>query len=352
MTAHFHRRFNALTVFLNVLLLVTAFFTVAPSAAQDEIYDIRIGYQKGDYLTVLKAQGTLEKLFEGKANITWTVFPAGPQLLEALNVGAIDIGATGETPPIFAQAAGAPLVYIATQLGSGAGQALIVPADSPITSVADLEGKTIAFNKASSAHLFTVRALEAVGLSYNDITPAFLPPADARAAFQGGSVDAWVIWDPFLAAAQQEIGAKIIVDGKDLAETRNYYEAAQAFVDAHPDAVEAIVKEIQKAGVWVDENREAAAQILSDETGVELAVWVQALTIDQREVTYIDQSTIDYQQKVADTFFDLELIPEAQVIADVVWAPEGKGFHAEPSAEPTADAEATVEPTAEATAES
>jgi sulfonate transport system substrate-binding protein len=316
----------------------------APTPIEEPV-TLRIGYQKGDYLTVLKARGTLEARFGPNVTVEWLVFPAGPQLLEALNTGAIDIGSTGETPPIFAQAAGTPLVYVATQSGSGAGQAIIVPENSPIKTLADLEGKTIAFNKASSAHLFLVLALESAGLQYSDVNPAFLAPADARAAFQGGSVDAWVIWNPYLAAAQQEINAQILLDGADLAETKSYYEASRTFVDTQPDLLRGIVDELRLVADWIGENKTEAAQILADETGIELSVWEQALSVDQRDVRFIDEETIEYQQKVADIFFNLELIPEQLVISEVVWQPEDLD---EILAQEAAEAELTDAATAEA----
>src|SRR5690606_30312271 len=151
----------------------------------------------------LKSKGTLEDKLKGLGfKVTWTEFPAGPQMLEALNVGAIDFGNTGEAPPIFAQAAGAPLVYVAHEPPAPRGEAILVPKVSPIKTVADLKGKKVALNKGSNVHYLLVKALEKAGVKYSEIQTAFLAPADARAAFERGSVDAWVIWDPFQAAAE------------------------------------------------------------------------------------------------------------------------------------------------------
>jgi sulfonate transport system substrate-binding protein len=169
-------------------------------AAQAQDKTLRIGFQKYGTLVILKERGALEKRLKSQGyTVTWTEFPGGPQLLEALNVGAIDFGSTGEAPPIFAQAAGAPLLYVGHEPPAPKGEALIVPKDSKITTVADLKGKRVALNKGSNVHYLLVRALEANGLSLSDIESVFLPPADARAAFESGKVDAWVIWDPFLA---------------------------------------------------------------------------------------------------------------------------------------------------------
>ena len=185
----------------------------APVVAQDKT--VRIGFQKYGKLILLKSKGSLEKKLEPLGfKVTWTEFPAGPQLLEALNVGAIDFGNTGEAPPIFAQAAGAPLVYVAHEPPAPRGEAILVPKDSPIKTVADLKGKKVALNKGSNVHYLLVKALEKAGVKYSDIEPTFLPPADARAAFEKGAVDAWVIWDPFQAAAEAATGARTLADGR------------------------------------------------------------------------------------------------------------------------------------------
>ena len=97
------------TLLAAVLLAAPAF--AQPSKASETL---RIGYQKYGTLTLLKARGDLDKRLAAQGiAVQWTEFPAGPQLLEGLNVGAIDFGTVGEAPPIFAQAAGAPIVYVA-----------------------------------------------------------------------------------------------------------------------------------------------------------------------------------------------------------------------------------------------
>src|ERR1700761_2685894 len=191
-----------------VLSMSTALAGVGASYGQDKV--VRIDYQKYGKLVLLKGKGSLEeKLKPLGYKVVWTEFPSGPPLLEAMNVGALDFGVTGETPPIFAQAAGAPLVYLAYDPPAPQGEAILVPKDSPLKSVADLKGKKVAFNKGSNVHYLLVKALEKAGLNYTDITPTFLAPADARAAFERGAVDAWVIWDPYQAAAETSLQARV-----------------------------------------------------------------------------------------------------------------------------------------------
>jgi sulfonate transport system substrate-binding protein len=293
--------------------------TVTANAAPTTKSEVRIGYQRGGAWTVLKAQGTLEKRFGPDVTVTWTLFPAGPPLLEALNAGAIDIGSTGETPPIFAQAAGTPLVYVASQSGSGAGSGILVPADSPLQTAQELKGKKVAFTKASSAHLLLIKALEQKGLQYSDIEPVLLAPPEARAAFEGGSVDAWVVWNPFRESAIQELNARELINGGTVAPTKGYIEASNSFVQAHPDQVTAIIEELQAVQIWAKANLNEYAAILEKETEIPAAVWSAGFDSDASEYALMDQATVDYQQEVADIFYELELIPQPLKISDVVW---------------------------------
>src|SRR5215207_926433 len=183
---------------------------VSPVYAAGTSGELRIGYQKNGSILVAKQQGLIERRLSalGVGPVKWIEFPAGPPLLEALSVGSIDVGATGDTPPIFAQAAGADLLYVARI--PAASSAILVPEASPLRSLTDLKGKRVAFTKGSSSHNVTVEVLKSAGLGYADVTPVYLSPADAAAAFARGSVDAWTIWDPFFALAEKNQRARVL----------------------------------------------------------------------------------------------------------------------------------------------
>jgi sulfonate transport system substrate-binding protein len=249
--------------------------------------------------------------------VRWTEFPAGPQLLEALNVGAVDFGTTGETPPIFAQAAGAPLVYIAHEPPAPTGEAILVPKDSPIKTVAELKGKNVALNKGSNVHYLLVKALEDAGLAYTDIKTTFLPPADARAAFERGAVDAWVIWDPFQAAAEIAIEARELRNGEGLVPNHQFYLGAQPFVDANPEAVDIVIDAIAEIDDWIKNNTATVAAELAPSVGIPENVLVRAVERQSYGVKPLDASVIAQQQAIADTFFKLGLIPKEISIAEV-----------------------------------
>ncbi|MFT3671180.1 sulfonate ABC transporter substrate-binding protein [Aestuariivirga sp.] len=290
--------------------------------ARAEGRELRIGFQKYGTLILLKGKGTLEKALEPLGvKVTWTEFPAGPQLLEGLNVGAIDFGSTGEAPPIFAQAADAPLVYVGHEPPAPKGEAILVAKDSPIKSLADLKGKKVALNKGSNVHYLLVKALEKGGLEYKDVETAFLPPADARAAFEKGAVDAWAIWDPFQAAAEAATGARTITNGEGLVSNHQFYLSTKQYTAANADIVDVLVKQIAELDAWANGNTDAVASELSASVGIPADVLKVALSRQTYGVKPISNEVIAEQQKIADVFYGLGLIPKAIKISDVVWKP-------------------------------
>lgn len=306
-----------------VALFAAAISFGAITQAQAET--LRIGYQKYGTLVLLKAKGTLEKrLAEQGVEVKWTEFPGGPQLLEGLNVGSVDFGVTGETPPVFAQAAGADLLYVAHEPPAPSGEAILVPKDSPIKSVAELKGKKVVLNKGSNVHYLLVRALEDAGLKYGDITPVYLPPADARAAFERGSVDAWVIWDPFQSAAEQQLQARSLRDGTGLVDNHQFYLATRTYAEQHPQVIGTLVEEIRGVGEWVKGNLDEATSQVAPLIGLSPEITRQAVERQGYGAQFITLDVVEAQQKIADTFTELKLIPKQLTIKDVIWNPPAK----------------------------
>jgi sulfonate transport system substrate-binding protein len=279
--------------------------------SQQTLGVIRIGYQKYGSLNVVKARHTFDdQLAKRGIKINWILFPAGPQLLEAMNAGAIDIGHTGEAPPIFAQAANNPFVYIGNQRPDPSGEAILVPDNSSIKSVTDLKEKKVALNKGSNVHFLLVRALESAGLKYSDIHPVYLPPADGRAAFDSGSVDAWVIWDPFLTVARMATKARTLVDGTGLVANREFFLADRRFVEAHPEIIGDLTEAVDEAAVWAKERPRAVAELLSHEVGIDVDTLQRITEHLPWGFQPVTPTVIADQQKIADTFFILNLIPK------------------------------------------
>ena len=303
-----------------VALFAAAISFGAITQAQAET--LRIGYQKYGTLVLLKAKGSLEKrLAEQGIEVQWTEFPGGPQLLEGLNVGSIDFGTTGEAPPIFAQAAGADLLYVAHEPPAPTSEAILVPKDSALKSVSELKGKKIALNKGSNVHYLLVRALEDAGLKYSDIQPVYLPPADARAAFERGSVDAWVIWDPFQAAAEHQLQARTLRNGEGLVANHQFYLAARPYAEKHPEVVSVLVEEIRGIGEWTRANSAEATAQVAPLLGLSPEITRTAVERQAYGAQFISPDVVEAQQQIADTFSDLKLIPKRLSIKDVIWTP-------------------------------
>lgn len=295
----------------------------APSATTTEARSIRIGYQKSaTVLNLLKTQGTLEKRLQPDGvSIEWTEFAAGPQMLEALNVGSIDFGYTGETPPIIAQAAGAPLVYVAYEPLGPKAEAILVKKDSPIQTVADLKGKTVTLNKGSNVHYLLVRALEAAGLQYTDIKTAFLPPSDARGAFEQGGADAWVIWDPFFAATEKAIDARILTDGTNLVANRGFFLSTQSFTTDHSDLLNSLLAELKTTSEWAKAHSTDVASFLAGELGIDQSALELAETRRGYGIEPLTPEVTKGQQAIADSFTSLKLIPQSIDVSKVIWQP-------------------------------
>ncbi len=283
--------------------------------------EVKVGWQKGIPILVLaKQQEVLEKRLKtlGVESVKWVEFQFGPPMLEALGLGAIDIGAVGDTPPIFAQVAGAKLVYVAAY--PAAGNAILVPKDSPIKTVADLKGKRLAVARGSNSHAFTVRALAHVGLTLKDIEPVFLAPADATAAFNGGRVEAWTVWDPYFAIAEQKYSARPLIDHTaPHVKSYSFYLANRAFAEGYPAALIAALDEFNKLNTWARDHRKEFAAFYAKETGVDQQALEAAFARDEFGWGPVTEAHIRRQQELAASFHELGIVPKKIDPKDIVW---------------------------------
>lgn len=307
------RRFPSSLLAFGFAATVFVSLSLTPAGAADRT--IRIGYQKYGTLVFEKARGTLEKrLAKLGVHVTWTEFLGGPALLEAMGADSVDFGVAGDTPPIFAQAAGIKLVYTGVDPPSPHSEALIVPADSPIHSISDLRGKRIALNKGSNVHNLLLRVLASAGLSITDVQTVFLKPSDARPAFENGSVDAWVIWDPYLAAAQTALKTRTVSDGITpsgafVDQNRQFFFAARDYAQANPDVIRAVMQDLRETETYAASHRPEVVALLAPEMGMDPAP--VKLSVDRLAfgVLPIDAHILAGQQDIADTFASLHLIP-------------------------------------------
>jgi sulfonate transport system substrate-binding protein len=291
------------------------------SRAQSAVKEVRIGYQKNGVLVIARQQAALETHFapQGIA-VKWVEFSSGPPMLEAMNVGSVDYGAVGDSPPVFAQAAGAAIVYAAGQPITN-GQGILVPAHSSIRSIAELKGKRIGFTKGSSAHNVVVQTLEKAGLTYADITPVYLAPPDAGPAFANGSIDAWAIWDPYFAIGETKQAGRILVNASEITKTNSFYIANHDFARNHGAVLQQIIDVTAKTAKWAEAHRDEVAKSLSAVTGIPLDIQTIAAHRSSFAVGPVTDDIVATQQGVADRFYKLGLIPKPVVVRDAMWKP-------------------------------
>ncbi len=306
---------------LGLLVALPWMFAGGPAFAEAVPAEVRIGFQKGAAILVLaRKQQVIEKRLKqlGVTSVRWVEFPFGPPMLEAMGAGSIDIGSVGDTPPIFAQAGGSNLVYVAAT--PSAQHAVLVPAGSDIRTVADLKGRRVAFSKGSSAQNVTLKALASSGLTLKDVEAVYLSPADATAAFNGGKVDAWVVWDPYFAIAEQHYRARVIASTADrrLA-SASYYLAWREFATRYPAVLDAIIDEVTKVTAWAGEHREDLAAIAAEATGIDAKTWSIAFGRADFSVGPVTPAHVAQQQQLADAFQSLAIIPRAIDVREAVW---------------------------------
>lgn len=293
----------------------------ASTPEHSAITTLSIGFQKSSLnLLVAKQQKLFEQQFPD-AKIEWREFPAGPQLLEALSVGAVDFGFVGNTPPIFAQAANKPLSYVGYQSVAAASLALVVHQAGQIKTIQDLKGKRIALQKGSSAHELLAKVLKKANLSWQDIQPIWLPPADARAAFDKQAIDAWVIWDPFLTTAEAQGHAQVLINSTAFPTTYDFYIGNPEFLKQHSQVAQKLIQGVNQSDQWVIQHPDQAVQIYAQSTGLSSQIAQQV--VDKRPkpapVYALTPEVISNQQQIADLFKQEQLIPVQINIQQSVW---------------------------------
>lgn len=308
---------------LRKIIVAAALMLATVTAHAEQV--INIGYQRSSTLWILlKNDGQLEERLKPLGfTVKWHEFSSG--LLSAMNAGSVDLHAdVADAFALFTQAANAPLTYYARENPSPIAQAIIVPDSSPIRSVADLKGKTVAVSKGSGSHFLLISALKSAGLTLKDIKPIYLEAPDGVAAFASGNVDAWAIWDPFLATQQREHHVRVLADGTGgIANYNRFYVANTRFAKDHPEVLQVVFDTLRQAGQWVKGHPEEAAANLAPLWGnippqtVELANSRRSYDIVPVKVDELAE-----QQRIADFYFEAGMIPKALKVSDIaVWTP-------------------------------
>ena len=306
---------RGLTVLLGAVLALSSL------SCSKEGARLRVGYQKFGALLPLKERGLLEAaLAPSGVKVQWIEFPSGPPIMEALRAGDVDFGMTGEAPPVFAQANGDTFVYVGCEPPAPHAEAILVKKESAIQSVSDLRKKRVAVNRASNAHFFLAAAIEKAGVAYGDVSVVFLAPADARVAFEQENVDAWAIWDPYLSSEVRDGQVRILRDAEGVAQNVEVYLATAEYAKAHADTVAAVLRSIGAIGAWVDSNRRDAAQALASAINMNPMALEDSLAHGEFRGKPMTAECVDNQQRVADTFLGLGLLPKPIVVSDALLA--------------------------------
>lgn len=300
---------------------VTSALAWSPARAQSAGRAFRIGYQKNGVLVIARRQAAIEnRLAPLGVTVDWVEFSSGPPMMEAMNSGSIDFGAVGDSPPIFAQAAGANILYVAGQPITN-GQGLLVKDESSIRSLADLKGKRIGFGKGTSAHTVVLLALEKAGLGYADITPIYLSPPDAAPAFARGTIDVWAVWDPYFTIGEKRGGGRVLAQARELGPTNSFFIANADYARSQPRVLRLAIDALADSAQWAEAHRDEVGRVLAEVTGVDLEIQTAAAARASFAIGALTDDIISTQQQVADRFFKLGLIPKPIVVREAVWTP-------------------------------
>jgi len=280
---------------------------------------------------IIKDQGWLESTLGDDVEVTWVQSAGSNKANEALRAGVVDVGSTAGSAALLARSNGSPIssVYVYSQ---PEWSAIVVPADSSITSVADLEGASVAATKGTDPYFFLLQALDEAGLSVDDVEVQNLQHADGKAALESGAVDGWAGLDPLMATSEIEAGSKLVYRNVDF-NTYGLLNATDEFLTENPDLAQVVVDAYEKARLWVEENPDEAVQILADAAGIDPAIAEKVLTertsfdIDpvpgdaQRAVLevvgpyFVEAGDVDDQSQI-DTALDELLDPSYATAAD------------------------------------
>ncbi len=280
-----------------------------------------IGFQKNGVLLAAKHRGDIEAALNAVPDVRldWAEFTSGPPLLEALGAGAVHLGQTGDLPTIFAQAGGGDLLYVAAVPLAGLSAAILVPANSPLRSVAQLKGRRVAFTRGSSAQPMVQNALARVGLTMADIEPVDLGPPDAAAAFASGRVDAWAIWDPYYAQAEVTGGARPLLTARGITDSRAFVLANRRFTNDRPEVIRATLDAMRATAEWAKTDRRELGRIFAVETGQDPAVQAKVAERQDLDMVPMTPDIIARHQALADQMFAEGVIPRRIDVASAAW---------------------------------
>jgi sulfonate transport system substrate-binding protein len=307
------KKYSVIAIMISIFLLLAGCSGSSLSAEKKDSKVIKIGYQKGNTINILKESGFLEEaLKEEGYKVEWKLFTHGGTLLEGIYSSAIDFGHAADGSGIFAQASGKPLVYVGADAPNPEGVGLMVRTDSGINSIEELKGKKVGVLKGGNHHYLAILALESVGLTADDVQWVY--PEDAaqgRSLIETKQVDALASYDPFFAGIETELDVKTLTENIDYDyPNRTFYYSTPEFAEDHPELVDTIIKAIDKSDQWANDNKDEVTDLLSKALGIDESIISKAVERRTYGATGITQEIIDAQQRQADKYYEIGLIPK------------------------------------------
>ncbi|SFU79665.1 aliphatic sulfonate ABC transporter substrate-binding protein [Bradyrhizobium arachidis] len=295
----------------------------AQPARSGSIETLTLGFQKTGIPLVARLLKIFERRFEKRGiAVNWVEFTSGLNLLQAMDIGNVSFGNAGNVGCIFVQASGGQIVYLAGQPSGPKSEGILVKGSSPIRSIADLKGKKVGYAKGSSSHNLIAAALEQNGLSIADITSVSLGAADAALAFENGSIDAWVVWDPYFALAQARSETRVLTySGDILPDNASFLLANSTFANSHPELVRDLIDGSAEAGAWAKAHLDEVKAALSQATGINPKVLAEVNARASFDVVPLSDAILSQQQKTADRLTRLGVVPKQISVRDIVWRP-------------------------------
>ena len=266
------------------------------AAAQELPATVRLDYAYYNPSSlVMRRFGWLEEaLAEQGVGVEW-VFSAGSNKAnEYLRAEAVDFGSTAGAAALLARANGSPIkaVYLYSK---PEWTALVIPAGSPITSVAELKGKKVAATKGTDPYFFLLQTLNTAGLTSADVEVINLQHADGRTALERGEVDAWSGLDPMMADTEINAGSTLLYRNIDF-NTYGFLNANEEFITQFPELTATVLEQYERARGWILENPDEAAQILAEEA--KIAIEVAERELFERTVLDLDPVPGETQAEV------------------------------------------------------
>lgn len=277
----------------------------APRLGRADTDILKVGDQRASIRSILEASGQLKDI---PYTVKFADFPAAAPLLETLNAGAIDAGFAGDAPHAFALSNGLPARIIAAGRSNPTCIGILVRTDSPIRTVADLKGRTIATGRGSIGHYMVVAALTAHGLSVNDVKLTFLQPAEAKLAFANGTVDAWSVWTLYIAQEVVAGTGRVLVDGRGLLNNNAFISASDTAIATRRPLLQDFVARVAAARLWTLDHAEEYARIWGDLVKVTPEVAAHAFNLERFRPVAVDDAIVADLQKTADFYTSLGVI--------------------------------------------